>query len=109
MINVAVADTTETEETSPPGAAETETKPAELNFHPLGAIKVNVTLVPTEKSAKAPSVMTIFPRAVKEGTVAFSALSAEINVPPDALVIVTVAFALNVKSSVDVKIINKQN
>jgi hypothetical protein len=79
---------------SPPGEAFAVTNAAGLNFQPLGAISIKVTFVPTEKSVIAPSVRIIFPNVVKDGELEFSALSAEIKVPPVALVIVTTAFAL---------------
>ncbi len=72
---------------SRPPMADTLPTPA-LNVHPLGAVRINVLNAEavSAKSVVAPSVMTMLPRAVKTGEVAFAALSAEMFVPPVAAV-----------------------
>jgi len=74
------------------------TVPPVLNTHPAGVLIIKVTLVPLVKSedeflvsVKLPNVVNAPPAGFTE----FAALSAEIFVPPDAAVIVTVAFAVN--------------
>src|SRR5262245_52045727 len=64
-----------------------------LNAHPFGAVRINVFAAPpvSAKSLFAPSVMTMLPRVVYAGDVAFAALSAEMFVPPEAAVTLTVA------------------
>src|SRR2546427_13023582 len=65
-----------------------------LNHHPLGGVKIRVTLVPSAKSVFTPSVITMLPRAVKAAPlVELSALSAEILLPPVGAVTVTAACA----------------
>src|SRR6266446_10502773 len=60
---------------------------ADLKVHPLGAVKISVP-VPISPLPLPASAMTIFPRIVYCGDVAFAALSADI-VPPVAAVTVT--------------------
>src|SRR6266581_71428 len=63
-----------------------------LNHHPLGRVRIRVTLVPSAKSVFTPSVMTMLPRAVKAAPlVELSALSAETLLPPVGEVMVTLA------------------
>jgi hypothetical protein len=61
----------------------------ELNSKPAGAFSTRVTAVPPAMSVLLPSVIVIGPRTVHAGEAAFADLSAEILVPPVALVIVT--------------------
>lgn len=75
---------------------ETVTAAAVLNVQPDGALIVSVTPVPAEKSDETPSFKTILPSVVYAGVVALAALSAEILVPPDAVVMVTAAFEVSV-------------
>src|SRR5438046_8330491 len=55
---------------------------AVLKRQPSGRVKINVLLVPGAKSAAAPSVMTISPRALKPAPlVELKAVSAEMPCP----------------------------
>jgi len=92
---VTVAALVETEimgeaEISFPVAAETVPVDA-LKFHPAGAESIKVILVPVAKSPLAllGSLITILPKVVNAGDTLFAALSAEMLVPPVAVVIVT--------------------
>ena len=63
---------------------------AGLNRHPSGAVKMRVRLVPGAKSAEAPSARTMLPSGVKAAPfVEFTALSAEMLLPPMGSVTVT--------------------
>src|SRR5439155_21768737 len=64
-----------------------------LNRQPLGAVRMRVTPVPVAKSPLAPSRITMLPRVVKAGAVAFWALSADRLVPPVPAVMLTAACA----------------
>ena len=66
---------------------------AVLNVQPVGAFKITVTFVPMAKSVITPSVNLILPIVVYPGIKALVALSAEMDVPPVAFVIVTFAKA----------------
>ena len=60
-----------------------------LNSNPEGVFSTSVIPVPAEMSILTPSTIEIGPRTVHAGETAFADLSAEILVPPVALVIVT--------------------
>src|ERR1043166_8421056 len=72
-----------------------------LKLHPLGAVKINVTLVPAPKSPLPLPVlaMTMLPSVVNAGVTPFCATSADMLVPPVAVVTLTLASALAVESS----------
>ena len=64
---------------------------AVLNSKPAGTFRVIVWLLAVLKSPFAPSAMIIVPRVVQLGDVALAAESAEMLVPPEAPVTVTLS------------------
>jgi len=62
-----------------------------LNSNPAGALRASVRLVPMPRSALVPSAIVIGPSVVHEPEPPLAAVSAEMEVPPDAPVTVTAA------------------